>query len=249
MGKLTGKNALITGGTSGIGLATAKLFVQEGARLVVTGRSEPALSAAKKELGPNTLVVKSDSGKLADIDALIEQTKGHVDRLDVLFLNAGVAKFAPINMVTEESFDEQLSTNLKGTFFTLQKALPILRSGASVLMTASIAGKMALPASTVHATTKAAVRALGRAAAAELIMRRIRVNVLSPGPVETAIYSKAGMTAGAASEMKNDLMVQVPLGRLGQADEIARAALFLASEDSSFITGIELSVDGGMSEL
>ena len=245
MGKLTGKNALITGGTSGIGLATAKLFQTEGATVIVTGRSEPALSQATKELGPAALVVKSDSGNLADIDALMTAVRGKVDRLDVLFLNAGVAKFSPMETVTEASFDEQLSTNLKGTFFTLQKSLPLLRMGSSVLLTASIAGKMALPASTVHATTKAAVRALGRAAAAELIMRRIRVNTLSPGPIETAMYGKNGTSA----EYKNDLLVQVPLGRMGNAGEIARAALFLASDDSSFITGIELAVDGGMSEL
>jgi len=249
MGKLTGKNALITGGTSGIGLATATLFQAEGATVIVTGRSEPGLTQAAKALGPTAHVLKSDSGRIAEIDALMDEVKRRVDRLDVLFLNAGVAKFAPINTVTEEFFDEQLSTNLKGTFFTLQKALPLLRVGSSVLLTASIAGKMALPSSTVHATTKAAVRALGRAAAAELVMRRIRVNTLSPGPVETPIFGKLGMSAGAVSSMKSDLAVQVPLGRLGQADEIARAALFLASDDSSYVTGVELAVDGGMSEL
>ncbi len=245
MGKLTGKNALITGGTSGIGLATARLFQAEGATVVVTGRSEPGLSEATQTLGSTALVVKSDSGKLGDIDALMQSVRGRVDRLDVLFLNAGVAKFSPIESVTEASFDEQLSTNLKGTFFTLQKALPLLRVGASVVLTASIAGRMALPSSTVHATTKAAVRSLGRAAAAELIGRRIRVNTLSPGPVETPIYKKPG----ASAAYKNDLLVQVPLGRMGNVDEIARAALFLASDDSSFITGVELAVDGGMSEL
>jgi NAD(P)-dependent dehydrogenase (short-subunit alcohol dehydrogenase family) len=245
MDKLKGKNALITGGTSGIGLATAKLFQDEGATVIVTGRSEPALSEAAKTLGPKALVVKSDSGKLGDIDALMVAVRGKVDRLDILFLNAGVSKFSPIESVTEASFDDQLSTNLKGTFFTLQKALPLLRMGSSVLLTASIAGKMALPASTVHATTKAAVRSLGRAAAAELITRRIRVNTLSPGPVETPMYGKQGVS----NEYKNDLLVQVPLGRMGNVREIASAALFLASDDSSFITGVELAVDGGMSEL
>jgi len=248
MGKLNGKVALITGGTTGIGLATAKLFQQEGAQVVVTGRSAASLDAAQKELGTGALAIQADASKLGDTTKLIEQIKEKFGRIDILFANAGIAKFAPAAQVDEAFFDEQFATNVKGLFFTVQKAEPLIPDGGIILLNASVVSKKAFPGTSVYSATKAAVRSFGRTLAAELAPRRIRVNTISPGPIETPIYGKLGMDAGATKQFEENMAQGVGLKRFGQPEEIANAALFLASDASSYIVGIELFVDGGMAE-
>ena len=248
MGKLSGKVAVVTGGTTGIGLATAKLFQQEGAQVVITGRSPERLAEAQQQLGPGALVVKSDTSKLGDIDNLVAQVKAKFGRIDILFANAGEAKVAPFDQVDEETFDEQFQTNVKGLFFTVQKALPLIPDGGAILLNASVVSKKGFAGMSVYSATKAAVRSFGRTLAAELAPRRIRVNTISPGPIATPIMGKMGLPSDAAKGFEEQLAQSVSLKRLGQPDEIARAALFLASEDASFVVGTELFVDGGLAE-
>jgi len=249
MGRLNGKFALITGGTTGIGLATARLFRDEGARVAVTGRSEPALSQAAKELGSNVLVLKSDAARLSDVDALMATLKQKFGRLDVLFANAGGAKFKPMTDVDEADFDWHFSTNVKGLFFTVQKALSLLATGGSVILNASVAGRSGMPNSSVYSASKAAVRSFGRTMAAELAPRNIRVNTISPGPITTPIFGKLGLSETAAADFREMATQMVALHRFGEPEEIARTALFLASDDSSFMVAAELVVDGGLSDL
>lgn len=249
LGKLSGKLAVITGGPTGIGLATAKLFQEEGAQVLVTGRSEAALGQAQAELGLAAVVLRSDTSKLVDIDALVATVKEKFGRIDVLFANAGVAKFAPMEYVTEEVFDDQFGINVKGLFFTVQKALPLLVDGGAILLNASIVSKKGFPATSVYAATKAAVRSFGRMLAAELAPRKIRVNTISPGPIDTPIYAKLGFAADAQKAFEENMASTVALKRFGQAEEIAKVALFLASDDASFVVGAELFVDGGLAEL
>jgi NAD(P)-dependent dehydrogenase (short-subunit alcohol dehydrogenase family) len=249
MGKLDGKVAVITGGTTGIGLATAKLFQQEGAQVVITGRSRGTLADAQQELGPGVLAIQSDTGKLGDIDALIGQVRAKFGRIDILFANAGVAKFASLEESDENFFDEQFQTNVKGLYFTVQKATPLVPDGGAILLNASVVDKKGFPGMSVYSATKAAVRSFGRTLATELAPRRIRVNTISPGPIATPILGKMGLPADAAKQFEESMAQNVGLKRLGQPDEIARAALFLVSEEASFVVGAELFVDGGLADL
>ncbi len=249
MGQLDGKVALITGGNSGIGLATAKRFVAEGAKVAISGRDQSTLDAAVRELGENALAVAGDISKLEDIDRLIAATTDRFGKIDILFANAGIANFVPITDVDEQFFDQMFAVNVKGVFFTVQKALPHLNDGASIVVTSSLSNQLGMEGGSVYAATKAAVRSLVRTMAAEFASRRIRVNTLSPGPIETPIYGRLGMPPEAMEQMKEQLSSQVPLGRFGQADEVANVALFLASDQSSYVMGAEITVDGGMGQV
>jgi NAD(P)-dependent dehydrogenase (short-subunit alcohol dehydrogenase family) len=249
MKKLEGKVALVTGGTSGIGLATAKRFVAEGAYVFITGRRQTELDAAVKEIGKNVTGVQSDASNLADLDRLfatIEKEQGH---LDVLFANAGVGEIAPLGAITEEHFDKTFNTNVKGLLFTVQKALPLLPEGASIILNASSTSIKGTPAFSVYSATKAAVRSFARNWTLDLKERKIRVNAISPGVVPTPGYDHFGLNDEQLQEFIDSQAVTIPLGRVGTPDEIAKAVVFLASDDSSFVNGIELFVDGGMAQI
>jgi NAD(P)-dependent dehydrogenase (short-subunit alcohol dehydrogenase family) len=242
MGKLQGKVAVITGGTTGIGLASAKLFVEEGAYVFITGRRQKELDEAVRAIGSNVTGVQGDVAKLADLDRLYESVNKR-GRIDVLFANAGIGAFVPLGSITEEYFDQTFNINVRGTLFTVQKALPLLNDGASIILTGSVAGVKGTPAFGVYAASKAAVRSFVRTWTSELKDRRIRSNVVSPGPVKTPIIDLQ------PPETIARIVSTIPMGRMGEADEIAKAALFLASDDSSFVTGIELFVDGGRAQI
>lgn len=249
MGKLNDKIALVTGGNSGIGLATAQRFAQEGATVVITGRRRQVLDEAVGQIGGNALGICADAGRLADIDALYQRIGQLFGRLDVLVANAGVIRPAAGEQVDEAQFDEQFDINVKGVFYSIQKALPLLRDGGSIVLVSSIAHLKALDAHVVYAATKAAVRSFARSWAGELRQRNIRVNCLSPGPVLTPIIGKMGIGDEQFAAFERQVTGLIPLGRLGRPEELANAALFLASDDSSFITGVDLCVDGGLSQL
>lgn len=249
MQKLLGKSVLITGGTSGVGLATAQLFQEHGARIAVTGRNPASLSEAKKILGTDAQVFASDVSKMADIDTLMDQVAEQFGRLEVLFLNAGIGKMGALEQVTEADFDEQISINLKGVFFTLQKALPLLNSGASVIVTTSTGNRFATPNFSVYAASKAGLRSMVQALALELIGKGVRLNAIAPGPIDTPMYGRGGL-AGEALKLKKALIQEKsPCKRLGLPIEVAKAALFLACDDSSYLVGEEIVVDGGTSLL
>ena len=247
--KLNGKVAVITGGNSGIGLATAKLFQAEGATVVITGRRKKAVEEAIKEIGGNSTGFVSDTGNLEAIHALYQEVKKNIGKIDVLFLNAGVATFGPFDSIDEATFDEMVNVNFKGLFFNVQTALPLLNDGASVIFNSSIADQKGFPNTNVYGATKAAVRSLARTLATELLDRKIRVNAIAPGPIDTPIFEKMGAPPEAVSEMKESFASQNPMKRMGTSEEIAKATLFLASDDSSYITGIDLMVDGGATQL
>ncbi len=249
MGKLEGKIALITGGNSGIGLATAKRFVNEGAYVFITGRRKPELDAAVKEIGRNVTGVQGDVSNLGDLDRLFEQIKRGKGKLDIVFANAGVAKFAPFGTITEEFFESIFNINVKGLLFTVQKALPLLPDGASIILNASIVASKGLSANSVYSATKAAVRSFARTWTTDLKDRRIRVNAVSPGPIDTPGLNDLVASTGAGQQRLRMISNTVPLGRLGTPNEIAKAVVFLASDDSSYITGTELFVDGGMAQV
>lgn len=249
MGKLNDKIALVTGGNSGIGLATAQRFAREGATVVITGRRRQVLDEAVGQIGGNALGICADASRLADIDALYQRIGQLYGRLDVLVANAGVIRPAAGEQVDEAQFDEQFDINVKGVFYSIQKALPLLRDGGSIVLVSSIAHLKALDAHVVYAATKAAVRSFARSWAGELRQRNIRVNCLSPGPVLTPIIGKMGIGDEQFAAFERQVAGQIPLGRLGRPEELANAALFLASDDSSFITGVDLCVDGGLSQL
>jgi NAD(P)-dependent dehydrogenase (short-subunit alcohol dehydrogenase family) len=242
MGKLRGRVAVITGGTTGIGLASAKLFVQEGAYVFITGRRQKELDEAVRAIGSNVTGIQGDVAKLEDLDRLYE-TIGKKGRLDIVFANAGFGEFAPLDKITEQHFDALFNTNVKGALFTVQKSLPLLNDGGSIILTGSVAGSKGTPAFGTYGATKAAVRNFVRAWTVELKDRRIRSNVLSPGPTETPAIGQQPADAIAR------ILSTIPMGRIGEAHEIAKAALFLASDDSSFVTGIELFVDGGRAQV
>jgi NAD(P)-dependent dehydrogenase (short-subunit alcohol dehydrogenase family) len=249
MGKLEGKTALITGGNSGIGLATAKRFVNEGAYVFITGRREPELAAAVKEIGRNVTGVQGDVSNLGDLDRLFAQIKREKGKLDIVFANAGVARFAALGTITEDLYDSIFDINVKGLLFTVQKALPLLPDGASIVLNASIVASKGLPANSVYSATKAAIRSFARTWTTDLKDRRIRVNAVSPGSIDTPGLSNLLASSETGQQRMKMISNAVPLGRLGKPDEIARAVVFLASDDSSYVTGTELFVDGGFAQV
>ena len=249
MNRLQGKIALITGGNSGIGLATAKAFVANGARVIVTGRDQKSLDAAQEALGDQCLALRSNTADLKEIDALYAVIKERFEGLDIIFANAGISGGAPIESVTEEHFDRVFNTNVKGVFFTLQKALPLLRKGASIILNASISARVGLPNQSCYAATKAAVRSLARNFSVEFAARGYRFNVVSPGPIETPIWGRGGADAQILEAMKQRATSNNPLGRFGSPEELAQTVVFLASDDSTFMMGAEIIVDGGVTEM
>ena len=249
MAKLEGKIALVTGASSGIGLATAKRFVAEGAYVFITGRREQELSVAVKDIGKNVAGIRGDVSQLADLDRLFDQIKRDNGRLDVLFANAGIAKYAPLGKITEDLYDSIFDVNVKGVLFTVQKALPLMSDGSSIILNASIVGSKGLPANSIYSATKAAVRSFARTWTTDLKERHIRVNAVSPGSTDTPGLNDLLASSPVGDERRKMISAIVPLGRLGTPDEIAKAVVFLASDDSSYITGAELFVDGGFAQV
>lgn len=247
--RLAGKTALISGGTSGIGLATAKLFAREGARVAVTGRDKARLDQARKELGDDALVIAADARSIADMKAAATQVGEAFGGLDIFFANAGVAQGSPLAETDEKCYDEMMDINVKGVFFSMQAVSPVLREGGSVILNTSFLNTVGVPGLSVLAASKAAVRSLARSWSRELLDRKIRVNAVSPGAIDTPIQDKFGGTPEEVRERKAQFAAQVPVGRLGEPEEIAAAALFLASDESRYVVGVELVVDGGISQL
>ncbi len=248
-GKLEGKVALITGGNSGIGLATAKQFVNEGAYVFITGRREAELAAAKKQIGKNVTAIQGDVSNLDDLDRLFAQIRKEKGDIDIVFANAGVAKYAPLGAITEDFFDSIFDINVKGVLFTVQKSLPLLRDGGSIILNASIVASKGLSSNSVYSATKAAVRSFARTWTTDLKDRRIRVNAISPGPIDTPGLSELLASSETGEQRKKMISTSVPLGRFGRPEEIAKAVVFLASDDASYVTGIELFVDGGFAQV
>tara|TARA_R110001583_G_scaffold160872_1_gene312744 strand:- start:13681 stop:14427 length:747 start_codon:yes stop_codon:yes gene_type:complete len=247
--KLKNKIAVITGGNSGIGFATAKLFQEEGAKVIITGRRQDAVDTAMKELGGDVIGITTDASIIKDIDKLYKEVDDFYGKIDVLFLNAGVATFEPIEAVTEETYDRQMNTNLKGLFFNIQKALPLLKNGGSIILTTSAADQKGFSNTSVYSATKAAVRNLSRTLSAELLDRGIRVNSIAPGPIETPLFDKLGFPQEGVVQVKEQFLSTNPMKRMGTPEEVAKGVLFLASNDSSYVAGIDLSVDGGVAKL
>ncbi len=249
--RLEGKIAVITGGNSGIGLATAQRFVQEGAYVFITGRRQSELDKAVKKIGRNVIGVQGDVSNLADLDRLYETVKQQKGRIDVLFANAGLREFVPLEAIAEAQFDKMFSANVKGLLFTVQKALPLFRDGGSIILTASTAASKAFEGVSVYSATKAAVRSFARSWTVDLKHRKIRVNAVSPGPIDTLAFRFIHniQNEQQTEQLMTTLFSTLPMGRLGNPDEVAKAVVFLASDDSSYITGIELCVDGGMAQI
>ena len=243
MGKLDGKIALITGGSVGMGFATAQEFIHEGAFVFITGRRKPELDAAAEKLGAHAIAIQADAGKLADLDRVYAEIKETKGRLDVLFANAGIYEIKPHDQVTEDDFDRHFDINVKGVFFAVQKALPLMSRGGAVILNGSFLASAGFPGMIVYSATKAALRNFARTFTAELKGSGVRVNVLSPGPIRTEGYEKV---TGGSEEVRKNTENFVPMGRMGDSSEIAKAAVFLASQDSSFVAGAELMVDGGV---
>lgn len=249
MGKLSGKIAVVTGGSAGMGLATAKLFVHEGAEVIITGRDQTALDTAAHTIGRNVEAFRSDVANMADIEALRLRIEKKYGRLDIVFANAGTAKPVPFEQVSEDDFDFGVNTNLKGTFFTVQKLVPQMTAGGSVVLNTSIQGSKGWPGFTIYAATKAAIRSLARTLTAELSAKKIRVNAVAPGLIDTDLIRKVGLSDDAIEQIQAQAHAQIPLGRSGSADEVAKTVLFLASDDAAYVTGIELTVDGGWTQV
>lgn len=247
--KLEGKIAVITGGNSGMGLATAKRFVSEGAYVFITGRRQNELNAAISEIGKNAIGIQGDVSNLADLDRLYNTVKDQKGRLDILFANADIAQFAPLGEISEEHFDKIFGINVKGLLFTVQKALPIFQDGGSIILNASIGSSKGFEETSVYSATKAAVRSFARTWTADLKHRKIRVNAISPGPIDTPIFSNLLQNEEQSEQFKKNIVNTVPMGRMGSPDEIAKVVSFLASDDSSYITGIELFIDGGLAQI
>lgn len=246
MSRLQNKTALITGGNSGIGFATAKEFLEQGATVIITGRSQAALDEAKKALNGKVHTILSNTSNLGDVRALRNQVQQITPQLDIVFINAGIGKFAPIEAVTEEHYDEQFNINVKGAYFTIQELLPLINDGGSIILNTSINAHMGMANSSVYSATKAALLTLARTLSAELLPRRIRVNAISPGPVTTPIFDKLGLPVDDKEGLRTAIQSKVPLGRFGDPAEIARVATFFASDDSTFVLGAEIIADGGM---
>jgi NAD(P)-dependent dehydrogenase (short-subunit alcohol dehydrogenase family) len=247
--RFEGKTVVVTGGNSGIGLATAKLFHDEGAKVAISGRDQKTLDEAVKIIGPGTLAVKADVAKLADIDKLFSEVTAKFGKIDAIFANAGIAKFAPAAASSEQMFDETFDINVKGMYFTLQKALPHLNDNAGIVLNSSVVNSKGTPNATVYASSKAAVRSLARTFAAELVERGIRVNVVSPGPITTPIFGRTGLPQAAIDEFSESIKNSNPMKRFGKPEEVGHAVLFLASPEASYITGVDLNVDGGAGQL
>jgi len=248
MNRLKGKTAVITGGNSGIGLATAQLFLEEGARVIITGRRADAVKQAIESLGSEAFGIISDAGNMTDVRTLPGEVKKITPQVDILFANAGVGLFAPFNETSEDLFDSNLNVNFKGVFFTVQGLLPLIPNGGSILLNSTILVHSGLETTAAYSASKGAVLALGKTLAIELASRKIRVNSISPGPISTPIYNKMGMTEDVLKEFAAGVQAKVPLKRFGESRDVAQVALFLASDDSSFMTGSEVSVDGGKSK-
>jgi NAD(P)-dependent dehydrogenase (short-subunit alcohol dehydrogenase family) len=251
MNKLEGKVAVITGGSSGIGLATAQQFISEGAYVFIAGRRQSELDAAVKQIGKNNVTgVQGDVSNLADLDRLYAAVKQQKGSIDILFANAGIDEFASLGAITESHFDKIFSVNVKGLLFTVEKALPLFQDGGgSIILTASAGGSKGIEGYSVYHATKAAIRSFARTWTVELKHRKIRVNAISPGPIHTALIDTLVQSEEQAERLKASIMGTIPLGRMGNPDEVAKAALFLASDDSSYVTGIELFVDGGVAQI
>jgi len=258
MKRLEGKVAVVTGGNSGIGLATAKRLQDEGARVAISGRNKKTLDDAVRSIGNGVVAVQADVAKLTDLDKLYQEVSQKLGRIDVLFVNAGVAKFAPLAETSESLYDEQFDINIKGAYFTIhikgayftiQKALPLLNDGASIILNTSVADSTGNAGTSAYSATKAALRSLARTAAAELVGRGIRVNTVAPGPIVTPIFGKTGLPKEAIDQFAKDVIAKVPMKRFGQPEEVAATVAFLASQDASYITGVEINVDGGLGQI
>jgi NAD(P)-dependent dehydrogenase (short-subunit alcohol dehydrogenase family) len=249
MKRLEGKVAVVTGGNSGIGLAAAIRLQQEGAKIAISGRNRKTLDEAMKTIGNGVLAVQSDAAKLTDADKLFTEVSQKLGKVDILFVNAGVATFAPLADTTESAYDQLFDINIKGAYFTIQKALPFLNDGASIILNTSVADSTGTVGASAYSATKAALRSLARTAAAELVGRGIRVNAVAPGPIVTPIFGKTGLSQEGIDEFAKWIMAKVPMKRLGQPEEIAGVVAFLASQDASYITGVEINVDGGLGQI
>lgn len=249
MARLTGKVAVVTGGNSGIGLATARRFREEGAKVVISGRDQKTLDQAVKTIGGDVVAVRGDVSKLADLDKLYKTVAEKFGKIDVLFANAGIAKFAPVADSSETMFDETFDVNVKGVYFAIQKALPLLNDGASIIINSSVVNETGVAGASVYAATKAAVRSFARTLTTELIDRGIRVNVVSPGPITTPIFGRMGLPQEALDQFSRDVVAKIPMKRFGKPEEVADAVLFLATPESSYITGVDINVDGGMGQV
>ena len=249
MKRLEGKVAVVTGGNSGIGLATAKRLQEEGARVAIAGRSQKTLDEAVKIIGNGVIAVQADVSKLPDVDKLYAEVSRKLGKIDVLFVNAGIVNVAPFAETSESAFDEQFDINIKGAYFTIQKALPLLNDGASIILNTSAADSKGTVGASAYSATKAALRSLARTAAAELAGRGIRVNTVAPGPIVTPIFGRTGLPKEAVDEFAKEIVSKVPLKRFGQPEEVAATVAFLASQDASYITGVEINVDGGLGQI
>jgi NAD(P)-dependent dehydrogenase (short-subunit alcohol dehydrogenase family) len=249
MKRLEGKVAVVTGGNSGIGLATAKRLQEEGAKVAIAGRSRKTLDDAVRSIGNGVVAVQADVANLTDVDKLYAEVSKKLGKIDVLFVNAGVAKFAPLSETSEDGYDEVFNINIKGAYFTIQKALPFLNDGASIILNTSVVDSKGFEGASAYSATKAALRSLARTAAAELVGRGIRVNAVAPGPIVTPIIERTGLPKEAIDQFVKETVAKVPMKRFGQPEEVAGAVAFLASQDASYITGVEINVDGGLGQI
>ena len=247
--RFAGKVAVVTGGNSGIGFGVAKAYAREGAQVAITGRNERTLADAAKEIGDGTLAIRADAGNVAEIAAAMQKVKERFGRIDVLFVNAGVGKFVPFDHVTEEFFDESVGINMKGVFFTVQKAVPLMPRGSAIVLNASINAHLGMPGTTVYGATKAAVVNMAKTLSADLLDKGIRVNAISPGPITSALLNRDGIPQEKLQETKDWIQSQVPIKRFGTPEEIAAAVLYLTSTEAAFVVGAELMVDGGMATM